>query len=219
MYLNDTNLSQLIKEFSGPQNFLRKLCNEQREKCCKEIKNLEKNFEETKENIIKNVKNIFQYSTSNFKTPSPNFKYKLELMKNEDPDCMILKSSLDVGFNFTFYSTNTSSNYFNPLKQEQLVYKIYRIKTNDKNIIETKNSESSSILLLHGTKGPCVEGILKEGFRPSQSGSLGPGVYLTNSLIYAFKYGNSFVNDGETPKNLCYLFVSKVKTSNTNVVY
>merc|ERR1739840_12292 len=90
-------------------------------------------------------------------------------------------------------------------------YNIYRVKATGEDIEESKSSESSSLLLLHGTKGPNVEGVLKEGFRPSKSGNFGPGVYTTNSFNYANIYGNCFVNDEGIPRHLSYLFVNKVK--------
>ena len=96
MYLNGSNLHQLEKSFSGPQNSLRNLCNEERDKVCKEVGNLEKELKDTKECWLRKVKKIFQYITSNFKTPYPTFKYKLELMKKDDPDYVTLKNSLDI---------------------------------------------------------------------------------------------------------------------------
>ena len=43
-------------------------------------------------------------------------------------------------------------------------------------------------MLLHGTSATNAVGIIRNGFRPSISGSLGPGVYLTASPLVAAKY-------------------------------
>ena len=43
-------------------------------------------------------------------------------------------------------------------------------------------------------------------------------MYLTNSFEYAFNYGKSFENEEETPKISNYLFVNKVKTTQTNAI-
>ena len=52
---------------------------------------------------------------------------------------------------------------------------------------------------------------MKEGFKPSQGGRFGPGVYLTNSFKMACRYGDCFVNDEGVPKKMTYLFVNKVR--------
>ena len=44
--------------------------------------------------MLKNAKEIFQYNTSNFKIPATDFRNKLELIKNGDPDFEILERSL-----------------------------------------------------------------------------------------------------------------------------
>ena len=214
MYLNETNSDQLMKKFSDPQNILRNLLNKEKEKTCKEIQNAVRDFRKTKEDLIKETKEVFKYSTSCFKTPSAyfNFKYKLEQLNKGDTDCDALESALKLDSK----TGEAELNEVLKLLDSRITYKIYRVEATKKPLQESKDSESSSLLLLHGTKGPRVEGILKEGFKPSKSGSFGPGVYLTDSFNYAFDYGNCFVNDEGVPKNLSYLFVNKVREISKN---
>jgi len=214
MYLNKTNLEHLIENFSGPKNILRSLCNEEKENTCKEIKKADKELKKTKQNLIKEAKKIFHYNTSNLKSPTSDFKYKLELMNNDDPDYNVLKRSFGIDSKTDSFK-GTVLNEYSSLKNKNISFKIYRVKANDIVIEKSKSSDLSSLLLLHGTKGPSVKGILKKGFRPSKSGSKGPGVYLTNSFILARIHGNCFVNDEGVPKKLTYLFVNKVSSSSS----
>ena len=92
---------------------------------------------------------------------------------------------------------------------------IYKVKPADYSVKKSGNTHGSNLLLLHGTKGKNVEGILKEGFKPSIKGSLGLGVYLTNHLSLARDYGNCLVIDKEFVKGMSYVFVVKVKQINS----
>ena len=76
---------------------------------------------------------------------------------------------------------------------------------------KSNNIDGSSLLLLHGTEGKNVKGILKEGFKPSRKGALDSGVYLTNHFSLARGYGNCLVIDKEFVKGMSYVFAVKVK--------
>ena len=204
-----------MNKFSDPEKILQNFCNEEKEKTCKEIENAVKDFKKTKEDLINETKEVFKYNTCNLKIPAFDLKYKLELLNRGDPDYDVLESSLSLNSKTETFE-DAVVNKVSKLQDDRNAYKIYRVKSTEKTLQEPKGSGSSSLLLLHGTKGPCVEGILKEGFRPSKSGSFGPGVYLTNSFNYALKYGSCFVNDEGIPKKVCYLFVNKVRRFSTN---
>ena len=56
-----------------------------------------------------------------------------------------------------------------------------------------------------------MSGILKEGFKPSKTGSFGPGVYLSNDYSTACAYGICYVNKHGLVKKRSYVFVNEVK--------
>ena len=119
---------------------------------------------------------FFKYNTSNFKTPNSGFKHKLDLMDENDPDYKILKSLLKKKSNTDNFEGTVPKGNLN-FNRKSFALKIYRVKTNDNFIGELRTVNYSSVLLLHGILGQNVEGILKERFRPSKSGSFSPGVY------------------------------------------
>ena len=214
MFSNDKKLTDFIETFSENQEVLSKLCNEEKAKISNEIENVVKEFDETKKYLIKEANELFAYSTSNFKQSSEGFKNKLELLKKDEPDYSLLKESLDLDSKtHTFSGTALKKDL--GLKDKSNVYKIYRVGTTDNVAAQSQSSNNSNILLLHGTRGQNIERILKEGFRLSQDGSYGPGVYLTNSYRIASGYGNCFVNDEGVPKKVIYLFVNKVRQTDT----
>ena len=55
---------------------------------------------------------------------------------------------------------------------------MYRVNPTDATENETKTSKKLKLLLLHGTKGSNVAGILKVGFKPSKIGTFGPGEFI-----------------------------------------
>ena len=201
MYSSEKRLDEFIKSHLGPKNFLKHLCKLEKEKITTEIKKEKKEFEKTKQYFLKEAEELFVYNTSNFKSSSVGFKYHLELLDDNNSDCKLLRDSL--GLN------NKENNCFARLKRKHKKPNFYKLKAPDEDVKES--SDIPSLLLLHGTKAPNVEGILKEGFKPSREGKFGPGVYLTDSFEMAFKYGHCFVNDEGVPKKSCYVFVNKVK--------
>ena len=74
-------------------------------------------------------------------------------------------------------------------------FKMYRVKAISDKVNELKASYGQNIFLLYGTEVINVKGILKEGFKPSQTGRDGLEFYSTNSVTVASKYGNCFVGD------------------------
>ena len=206
MFSNNKKLYELIKRYGYSS---RNLSNEEKDKISKEIENAAKDFDEIKKDLIKEASELFEYNTSNFKQSSEGLKYQLELLKKNEPDYNLLKESLDLDSKTDTFSETLFKNDLD-LKNKNIVIKIYRVRTTADVVAQSQTSNNSCLLLLHGTRGQNIEGILKEGFRPSQSGKFGPGVYLTNSSRIAFRYANSFVNDEGVPKKMTYLFVNKV---------
>ena len=175
MFSNDQKLTEFIERFSGNKDVLRKLCNEEKDKINKEIENEVKEFNETKEYLLKEANELFEYNTSNFKQSSEGFKYKLELLKKDDPDYKILKESLGLDPK----TNNVSGTILKKdlgVKDKGIVYNIYRVKTTDNFAPQSETSNRSSLLLLHGPRRQNIAGILNEGFKPSQGGRFGPGV-------------------------------------------
>ena len=99
-------------------------------------------------------------------------------MKSDDPDHNTLKYSLDLDFNLDSFGGTVLKE---DLKNKSISYKIYRVKATNNDLQKSKASVLSRLLLLHGTQRPNSESILKEGFKPLQSGSFGPEVYLADS--------------------------------------
>ena len=174
MYSIEKHLDQLITQFPGPQDILRQLCQGEKRKTQVKITNIVEKSEARKEDLVKQAVEISEFDTSAFKKHLSDSKHELQLLKNNDPDYDLLKGSL--GFSA---ETNRLKRYSN----KNVALRIYRVKSN------VESCSCPSLLLLHGTKGCNVEGILKEGLRPSSSGRLGPGIYLTNSFEMAHHYG------------------------------
>ena len=175
MFSTNKMLDEFIERFSGNGDLLRNLCNEEKDKISKEIENAVKEFNETKEYMIKEANELFEYNTSNFKQSSKGFKNTVELLKKDEPDYNILKQSLHL-------DSNTALKRDRGLKNKKIVHNVYRVRPTVNVVAPSGACNSSNILLLHGTRGQNIEGILKEGFKPSQGGRFGPGVYLTNNF-------------------------------------
>ena len=87
---------------------------------------------------------------------------------------------------------------------------IYKIKKKEKES-EPKNNDSSNYLILHGSQGYNVPNIISNGFRPSATGSVGPGIYLTTNVNSASNYGYSLINDSNEIKLKTFIFANRVK--------
>ena len=64
-------------------------------------------------------------------------------------------------------------------------------------------------MLFHGTSEKGATGILKEGFRNSEKGWFGKGVYMTDCSCTAFNYASM----AEDNSNIRYIFVNEVLVS------
>ena len=203
MYSNVNKLDEFLKNYSGPQSMLRDVYKFEKDKTTKEIETGNEMCEKAKEYLLKEVNEIF-YDTSNFKRPSADFKHELELLDYDDPD-------------YTFVHDSLGCSNKNVAVVKYKKPKIYKIKTSNESSLGPIVSDASSLLLLHGTVGQCVQGILKEGFRPSQCGSCGPGVYLTNSFEIASCYGRCFVSEEGVAQRISYFFVNKVMNTGNKI--
>ena len=80
-----------------------------------------------------------------------------------------------------------------------------------------KASNGQNILLLCGTEVINDKGILKEGFKPSQTGRNGLEFYSNNSVTVASKYGKCFVGDIWVLKSMVYIFIIKLNISSSSL--
>ena len=197
------SIKNKVEEFSKShpdcRDFLQDVVKEAEEEINKEKNDYEKGV------VFEKAKELCEYDVSNFKEPVlPGFKYKLELLKNNDPDYKLLENSIKFDDNFETENSRYQLDIRNKIKD----LKIYRVVSNDN--IAKESSDSNQILLLHGTKAQNVEGILKTGFNPSKNGSYGPGVYLTNSFDYAYNYSKSYATEEKVIKKFRHFFVNNV---------
>ena len=200
------NVEDFLKSNPDCRSFLHELIENEEEMINKETGDYQI------ENTFEKAKALCEYDVARFKkSVLPGFKYKLELLKTNNPDYKLLESSIEINDNLD----KEHSRCLVDIKQNAIELKIYRIVPNDKTT--TKSTSRSQTLLLHGTKAPSVEGILKTGFNPSQKGSFGPGVYLTNNFSYAYDYGKSFATNEKMIRKFRYFFVNAVEISNKDL--
>ena len=178
MKLTMESIKNKVEEFSKSHPDCKNVLQDIVKKAEEEINKEKHDYENGK--MFEKAKELCEYDIEKFKKPILHgFKYKLELLKNNDPDYKLLESSI----NFSDELTDKNFIHQLDLRQKTKGLRIYRVVSNDN--ISTLSSDSNQILLLHGTKAQNVEGVLKTGFNPSQKGSYGPGMYLTNSFDYA----------------------------------
>lgn len=144
------------------------------------------------------------------------------ILQRFDHDTEGLGENIPTGFKYTVKPLKNDDEKFLSIKNS------FGLNIPDKNIRVygvVANSNGGSVnsdilvkppsLLLHGTKGQSVKGILKYGFRPSIKGLHGPGLYLTDSIhmahVYGSCYGHDASHDGtKVAKKLTYVFVCQV---------
>ena len=172
---------------------------------------INKEIEKDQQIIVDSVDKMMFFDIENLKKPfQADFKYKLETLNDDNSDFMTLKSALNLNqASFYFYGL-TNCGKINTLR-------IYRVSPNSNAETSSSDSNSSQILLLHGTKAPNVEGILKTGFKPSEKGKYGPGVYLTNSFDYAYRFANCVAQENGIIKRLRYIFVNEINRADVTV--
>ena len=152
--------------------------------------------------------NIEKHENLN-KSSSAGSKYKVEKLEDNEGDYQFLEKSLKPSSDgcINYYETDLINN-------SKSVH-FYRVSpTGD---TSKDSSECTQVLLLHRTKATEVESILKSGFKPSQEGPRGPGVYLTDSINYAYQFGRCFARDDDKLKCFRYYFVCKTKQSQVKV--
>ena len=176
---------------------------------CDYIKKAEKEISDEnekmkKETVIEEFKNWPEYNVANFsKLFLPEFKFKLELLKKDHSDFKLLGELLHLN-ELDDWKTNNTLN-------------IYGVIPTKHSSTESNITNFSQFLLLHGTKAPNVEGILKTGFKPSEIGTYGPGVYLTNDIDYAYDYGMCLTKDQGVVKCFRYFFVNQLSQKDVQV--
>ena len=203
MKLTMQSIKSKVEDFSKShpscRNFLQDIVKKFEEEIDKEKYDYENGL------MFEKAKELCGYDVASFKKlVLSGFKYKLDLLKANDPDYKLLENSIK-------FNDKLKTGYFKyqlNIRHKIKGSKIYRVVPNN-NII-TEPSDTNQILLLHGTKALNVEGILKTGFNPSEKGSYGPGVYLTNSLNYAYSYGKCCATEENVIKKFWYFFVNSV---------
>ena len=84
-------------------------------------------------------------------------------------------------------------------------------KVNERNIVKTAVKPVSNLMLYHGTSEKGATGILKEGFRNSEKGWFGKGVYMTDCSDTAIDYSKNL----DVNAHNFYIFVNEVLESET----
>ena len=102
------------------------------------------------------------------------FEYDYENLNPASKEFKLLKKIFDARSNFT--------------KLEN--FQIYLVKEN--NSIRSIEQKSNNLMLFHGTNQKGATGILKEGFRNSEKGWFGKGVYMTDCSEIALNYNKKF---------------------------
>ena len=122
MYSKKEYLDQKITKFTGPQDYLRRLCEEEKQQKKIEIENLVEQFETEKEGLVKQAVKLFDCGTSAFKEHlAKDPKHELQLMQNDDPDYDLLKRSLGL---------NAETNRLKKYSNKNVALRIYRVKLN-----------------------------------------------------------------------------------------
>ena len=193
------NVKNFLKNNPCCQNFLQDVITKWEDK----IKEETNDYKEEK--VFNEAMKLCKYDVKCFKkSVLQDFKYKLEILKSTNKDYKLLKRSLMI-------DSLKNSFLLNDEIKNVRDFKIYRVVSNRSIPTEPNPSNPSQIILIHGTKAQNVEGILKTGFEASKSGNYGPGVYLTNNIKYACRYGKSFGTEENLVKKFRYLFLSSVK--------
>ena len=211
MQATNKKVNIFLKSYPKCKTFLEDLLKKEENKINKEIE------DEDKEELVENAKNKFEYDIKNFKnTSSESFNYKLKSLNNDDSDYKVLESTFSL--NDQAKGVPSLNDFMDQLvsnnEKQNKSFKIYKVIPTDTTSTEPNTSNCSKVHLLHGTKSQNVEGILRTGFKPSKSGLYGPGVYLTNSVEVAHRYGTCFAQEKGIVKKFRYLFVNKVDCTN-----
>ena len=146
MQSTKTKVDNFLNSHQNCEDFFNYLIKKEEDKMNDEMKKYKT------EELVEKAKKFFMYDTANFKTSSSEgFKYKLELLNNDDYDCKLLEDSFDINFTSRdekFYSSRNGMTNCKLDKKER-VSKIFRVVPNEKLLIEPNSSSRSNILLLH----------------------------------------------------------------------
>ena len=109
-----------------------------------------------------------------------SFKYDLEKLDSTSDEFLFVKKFYDTttngfGFGFGFVDLSKLKNF-----------QIYKVIEN--NPIKEVEAKRNNLMLFHGTSRKGATGILKEGFKNSEKGWFGQGVYMTDCSNVAFRY-------------------------------
>ena len=127
-----------------------------------------------------------------------SWKYNLQLLKETSDEFKLVKE---------FFNTTSTGHHFNTLELSQ-VYKVIEQNTKD-----TDNVKSSNLMLFHGTSEKGVAGILETGYRNSEAGDFGRGVYLTESPDLASIYSAGRNPAPNIGKKTNFIFVNEILES------
>ena len=131
------------------------------------------------------------------------FKYNLERLDLNTREFDFIK-------NFFYLTTDPNESFDTQYDVEG--FDIYKVVENGPT--KTEEEKSNNLMLFHGTKNKDhATGILKEGFRNSESGYFGKGVYMTECSCTAFDYTGVRLNDVKGTEFLNYVFVNEVSGS------
>ena len=130
----------------------------------------------------------------NIKTDK-SFKYNYEKLEPSSEEFKFLKE--------TFMTTSFRLSF--DINADRL--KIYKV--NERNPVKTEVKPTKNLMLFHGTSQKAATAILKEGFRNSEKGYFGKGVYMTGCTFVALK--NCFRAGKNKYKH--YIFVNEILES------
>lgn len=170
------------------------------------ISKFKKNLSIYNENILNSFENKISFSAQSLHKEFDDVrpKYNLRQMNKSESDYKLLQVSL-------MYKLRGSEVSESPLSNQ--ISHIYRVVPTDKKTRCTSFPSFRNLLLLHGTNGCNVRGILKDGLMPSHRGLHGAGVYLTNSCSLASNYGRCYGERDGKLKQFTYFFVVEVQES------
>ena len=123
------------------------------------------------------------------------FKYDFEPLDSSSDEFKFIKDFINI--------TATIS-----LEKVLQIHKVF--ETSPTNSVGKKRN---NLMLFHGTNERGVEGILKEGFKNSENGWLGKGVYMTDCSTVAVSY--SRVDKKCQNNKIKFVFVNEVLKSET----
>ena len=129
-----------------------------------------------------------------------SWKYDLQILEPTTDEFKIVENFFEI----------TSANYLH-INKNLHNFKIYEI--NEQNTKEEVGEQINNLMLFHGTSKSGVAGVLKEGFRNSEEGIFGKGVYLTESSYIAFQYSEAHIRFLDFESCGFYILVNEVLES------